>query len=43
MYGELWNRIKDFITSINNNPYDYDKKYVKIKFNLDDDLAQKKH
>ena len=37
-YGELWSKIRDLIRSINKNSDDYDKKYMKIKFNSDDDL-----
>ena len=33
---ELWNKIRDIIRS--NNLDSYDEKYVKIKFNSDDDL-----
>ena len=35
---ELWKKIKDFIRSINNNNSDnYDEKYMKIRFNSDDE------
>ena len=36
-YKELWSKIRDLIRSITNNTDDYDEKYVKIKFNSDDD------
>ena len=41
-YEELWNKIRDLIRSITNNSDDYDEKYIKIKFNLNDDLPLKK-
>ena len=37
-YEELWSKIRDLIRSITNNSDDDDEKYLKIKFNLDDDL-----
>ena len=37
-YTELWHKIKDLIKSITNPTGDYDEKYIKIKFNSDDDL-----
>ena len=38
-YAEVWNRIKDCIEKINNNKLgEYDKDYMKIKFNSDDDV-----
>ena len=38
-YAEVWTRIKDHIKKINNGKLgEYDKDYMKIKFNLDDDL-----
>ena len=42
MYEELWNKIRDLVRSINNNPNNYDEKYMKIKFKSDDDLPLKK-
>ena len=36
-YGKLWNRIIDLIRSKTNNSNNYDEKYMKIKFNSDDD------
>ena len=41
-YEELWNKIRDLIRSITNNSDDYDEKYIKIKFNLNDDLLLNK-
>ena len=38
-YGE---ESKDLFRSINNKSDDYDEKYMKIKFNSDDDLPLKK-
>ena len=38
-YSEVWNGIKDCIKRINNNKLgEYDKDYMKIKFNSDDDI-----
>ena len=37
---KLWNKIRYFIRSITNNLDSYDKKYMKIKFNSDDDLPR---
>ena len=42
-YAEVWNRIKDCIEKINNNKLgEYDKDYMKIKFNSDDDVPLNK-
>ena len=41
-YDELWSKIRDLIRLITNNSDDYDEKYIKIKFNSDDDLPLKK-
>ena len=35
---ELWIKIKDLIRSITQNSNDYDEKYMKIKFNSDNEL-----
>ena len=35
---KLWDKIKDLIRSVTNTLGDYAKKYMKIKFNLDDNL-----
>ena len=37
-YEELWSKIRDLIRSITKNSDDYDEKYMKIKFNSDDEL-----
>ena len=42
MYTELWDNIKDLVSSITNNSGDYDEKYMKIKFNSDDNLPSNK-
>ena len=41
-YNDVFNGIRDKIGEINNNECDYEKDYMKIKFNLDDDLALNK-
>ena len=41
-YEKLWNRIRDFIRPVTKNSGNYDQKYMKIKFDLDDDLPLKK-
>ena len=41
-YKELWIKIRDLIRSITKNLDDYDKNYVKIKFNSDDELPLNK-
>ena len=35
---DVFNRIRDIIKEINSNDCDYEKDYMKIKFNSDDDL-----
>ena len=35
-YEELWSKIRDLIRSMAKNSDDFDEKYMKIKFNLDD-------
>ena len=42
-YQELWNKIKYLIRSITNNSNNFDEKYMKIKFNSDDELLERKH
>ena len=42
-YKELWNKIRDVIRLINNNSDNYDEKYMKMKFNSDDDLPLIQH
>ena len=41
-YEELWIKIRCLIRSIIKNSDDYDEKYTKIKFNLDDELPLNK-
>ena len=38
----MWRKIRDLIRSITKNSDDYDEKYMKIKFDLDDDLPVNK-
>ena len=41
-YNNVFNGIRDKIKEINSNDYDYEKDYIKIKFNSDDDLPLNK-
>ena len=41
-YKELWIKIRDLIRSITKNLNDYDEKYMKIKFDSDDNLPLNK-
>ena len=41
-YGELLNKIRDLIRSKTHDLDNYDENYMKIKFNLNDDLPLKK-
>ena len=41
-YNDVFNGIRDKIKEINSNKCDYEKDYMKIKFNSDDDLSLKK-
>ena len=41
-YKELWIKIRDLIRSISKNSDHFDEKYLKIKFNSDDELALNK-
>ena len=42
-YSEVWNGIKDCIEKINNNKLgEYDKDFMKIKFNSNDDIPLNK-
>ena len=41
-HKELWTKIRDFIRSKTNNSNGYDEKYMKIKFNSNDNLPLKK-
>ena len=36
----IWNKIRYLIKSQNNNADDYDKNYMKINFNSDEDLQK---
>ena len=38
----MWSKIRDLIRSITKNSDDYDAKYMKIKFNSDDELPLNK-
>ena len=37
-YEELWSKIRNLIRSVTKTSDDYDEKYMKIKFNSDDEL-----
>ena len=41
-YSEVWNGIKDCIEEIDDGERKYDKDYMKIKFNTDDDIPLNK-
>ena len=41
-YEGLWSKIRDLISSITKNSDDYDEKYIKIQFNLDEELPLNK-
>ena len=41
-YEELWSKIRDLIRLKTKNPDDYDEKYMKIKFNSEDELPLKR-
>ena len=41
-YEELWSKIRVLIKSITKNSDNYDEKYMKIKFNSDDELPLNK-
>ena len=41
-YKDLWTKIRYFISLITNNSGNYEEKYMKIKFDSDDDLPLKK-
>ena len=42
-YEEMWSKIRDLIRSItNNSDDDYDEKFMKSKFNSDEDLPLNK-
>ena len=41
-YNYVWNRIRDKIKEVSSNECDYEKDYMKIKFNSDDNLPLNK-
>ena len=41
-YKDVWSEIKNKIKAINSDECDYEKDYIKIKFNSDDDLPLNK-
>ena len=41
-YNDVWNGIKNKIEEVSSGECDYEKDYMKIKFNLDDDLPLNK-
>ena len=41
-YAELWDKIKSLIKKISDKPGAYEEKYIKIKFNSDDNLILNK-
>ena len=41
-YNDVFNGIKDKIKEVNSNECDYEKDYMKIKFNSDDDIPLNK-
>ena len=41
-YNDVWNGIKNKIEEVTSGKCDYDKDYIKIKFNSDDDLPLNK-
>ena len=42
MYEELWSKMRDLIGSITKNSDDYDEKYMKNRFNSNDELTLNK-
>ena len=41
-YNDVWNGIRDKIKEVSNSECDYEKDYMKIKFNSDDNLPLNK-
>ena len=41
-YEKLWSKIRNLIRSMTKNSDDYDENYMKIKFNLDEELPLNK-
>ena len=37
-YNNIWNGIKNKIEAVSSGKYDFEKDYMKIKFNSDDDF-----
>ena len=37
-YNDIWNGIKNKIEAVSSGKYDFEKDYMKIKFNSDDDF-----
>ena len=42
-YNSVFNRIKDKIKEVNSDECDYERDYMKIKFNSDDGIPLKNH
>ena len=42
IYNDVWNGIKNKIKKVSSGECDYEKDYMKIKFNSDDDLPLNK-
>ena len=42
-YNDVFNGIRDQIKEIDSDDYDYEKDYMKIKFNSDDNLPLNNH
>ena len=41
-FEEMWSKIRDLIKSVTKSSDDYDEKYMKIKFNSDNELPLNK-
>ena len=41
-YEELWIKIRDLIRSVTKKSYDYEEKYIKVKFDSDDKVPLNK-
>ena len=41
-YNDAWNELKNKIEEVSSGEYDYEKNYIEIKFNSDDDLPLNK-
>ena len=41
-YNDVWNGVRDKIKEVSSNECDYEKDYIKIKFNSDDNLPLNK-